>query len=276
MTSNADTHPACFICGRPAESFEHVVPKWLQHRFDLWDQELELPNGTSIRYRQLTIPSCTKCNSEVYGALERRVENGTATESDIWKWTNKIHYGLGYKDQLLEWDRRHPRYKIGDVVQDDDPLEIDRHFLHCVSGDFKTQPDPFGSLFRFDFPQPQPFRFAHIIHFQSVCMSVGERGFVVFVTDGQALCRDKATTDAYGQLPKRPNVNDMLFFFAQCLEHRARHKLGFDILMKPGVPGLLARIGPTVVHAVEPPNDERFRYICKKLGLEWIDSRKLI
>lgn len=248
-----------------------MIPKWLQSHFDLWDQELLLPNRTSIRYRQLTIPACKTCNSEVFDRLERRVQEGTASDSDIWKWANKIHYGLGFKDRFLEWDRKHPQYKIGDVVRSDDPLERDRHFLHCVSGDFRTDPDPFGSVFRFEFAEPQPFQFAHIPHSQSVCVGLGTTGFIAFITDGQALKRDSATTHVYKMLPSPPTANDMLSFFAQNLEHLARHRLGFDFIMTPG---LIARLGRTVVHSVEPPNDERFRYFCQQLGLEWVDSRK--
>jgi len=36
---------------------EHVFAKWLQQDFNLWNQRMFLRNGTSIRYRQLTIPS---------------------------------------------------------------------------------------------------------------------------------------------------------------------------------------------------------------------------
>lgn len=246
-----------------------MIPKWLQHRFGLWNEELRLPNHTTIPYRQLTIPACRRCNSEVFGALEQRVEQGTASDSDIWKWANKIHYGLGFKDRFLEWDRQHPRYKIGDVVNGHDPLERDRHFLHCVAGGFKTDPDPFGSVFRFAFPEPQPFRFAHFLQSHSLCISIGTAGFIVFITDGQALRRDRATMTVLASLPSPPRVNDMLFFYAQNLEHLARHQLGFDFAMTPG---LIARLGPTVVHGIEPPNKERFRYFCKELGLEWVDT----
>jgi hypothetical protein len=260
---------SCFVCGGLAESREHVIPKWLQHRFDLWNEELRLPNGTTIPYRQLTIPACKKCNSEVFGALELRVQQGTASDSDIWKWANKIHYGLGFTDRFLDWDRKHPGYKIGDIVKSQDPLERDRHFLHSVAGGFKTDPDPFGSVFRFDFAEAQPFRFGHFLDSASLCITVGTTGFVVFVTDGQGLRRDRATMTVFNSLPSPPNVNDMLFFYAQNLEHLARHQVGFDIIMTPG---FIARLGSTVVHRVEPPNKERFRHFCKQLGLEWIDT----
>ena len=43
----------------------------------------------------------------------------------------------------------------------------------------------------------------------------------------------------------------------------------FNFIMSKG---FIARIGKTVVHKAEAPNKERFRKICKTLGLTWIDA----
>lgn len=267
-----EDNETCFICGRKAETVEHVIPKWLQHRYNLWDEQLSLPNGTNIPYRSLVVPSCAKCNNEVYGSLENRVSSGAASDSDIWKWANKIHYALGYKDRFFEWDRSNPKYKIGDVISSDDPIERDRHFLHCVSGDFTTDPDPFGSVFKFDFGSTVEFAFAHIIHSSSLSFCLGNVGYIVFVTDGQALRREEGLNKYFDSFPKPVRREDMLFFHAQCIEMMARHKLGQNIVMTNK---FIARLGRTVIHKVEPPNKERFRSICKALGLNWIDADEL-
>lgn len=259
----------CFICGREASTVEHVIPKWLQNRFNLWNLRLGLPNGTSIPYRQVTVPACGKCNNEVYGALEDRVRSNNATESDVWKWANKIHYALGHKDKILFWDRKNPSYRIGDVIRRDDPLERSRHFLHCVSGDFVTDPDPFGSVFKFEFVRPQRFMFAHMIASSSLTVSLGKVGYIVFVEDGQALSRDISTTKVLKDLPMPLRLEDMLFFYAQCIEQLARHSLGFDALISAG---FIVRLGRTVVHDVRPTDKARFRTVCEALGLEWIDT----
>jgi len=258
----------CFVCSQPADSEEHIVPKWLQRRFDLWNQRISLPNGTSMPYRQLTIPACTHCNGTVLSPLEKRIESGSFSDSDIWKWANKIHYGLGFKDMFLDWDRKNPGYKIGTVVRQDDPLERDRHFLHSIAGHFRTDPDPFGSVFRFSFEKPQGFFLAHFLHSKSICISLSAIGCIVFVTDGQALQRDVATSTDYASCPKS-TLEDMLFFYAKNVEHLARHQLGQNIMMTDG---FLARLGNTVVHNVTPVDKIRFRAICKALGLEWVDS----
>jgi hypothetical protein len=259
----------CFICGRKAETVEHVIPKWLLHRYNLWDELLMLPNKTSIPYGRILVPSCAKCNQEVYGALENRVSSGKASDSDIWKWANKIHYALCYKDRFWAWDRANPDYKIGDIISSNDPIERDRHFLHCVSGNFHTDPDPFGSVFKFEFATFSEFAFAHIIHSQSISICLGDVGYVVFVADGQALKRDIGLNEFFKSFPKPVKIENMLFFHANCIEMMERHELGQNIIMSNS---LLAIVGKTVVHNVGPPNKERLRTICRSLGLQWIDK----
>lgn len=100
------TNETCFVCGRPANTVEHLFPKWLQHKFNLWNQNLILPNGTSIHYRSLTVPCCQKCNNETFSGIEKRIASNNETENDIWHWANKVHFGLTLKDQFLAWDRK--------------------------------------------------------------------------------------------------------------------------------------------------------------------------
>jgi hypothetical protein len=48
-----------FLCGSDFASGgteEHVIPRWVQERFDLWDQKLTLLDGTEIPYRLLFHP----------------------------------------------------------------------------------------------------------------------------------------------------------------------------------------------------------------------------
>src|ERR1700730_12701608 len=74
----------CFLCSAPLRSKnrsdEHVFPKWLQNRFNLWNQRLDLINLTSIPYRQFTIPCCKTCNnvhlSKIGDIVRAVVESG--------------------------------------------------------------------------------------------------------------------------------------------------------------------------------------------------------
>ena len=51
---------------------EHIIPRWMQRRFDLFNETLTLINGTRIPYRQLTIPCCESCNNGFCATSETR------------------------------------------------------------------------------------------------------------------------------------------------------------------------------------------------------------
>jgi hypothetical protein len=56
----------CFLCGvdlgTANRTREHVLPLWLLNRHGLLNAKLTLLNGTSLPYKQLTIPACLACN----------------------------------------------------------------------------------------------------------------------------------------------------------------------------------------------------------------------
>jgi len=230
------TKGTCFICGRQATTHEHLFPKWLQREFNLWDQRLIIPNKTSIAYRQLTVPCCSKCNNEVFSGLENKISSKTETDADIWRWANKVHFALTLKDKFLDWDRKNPGCKIGDVISPSDPLEQSRHFLHCVSGDFKVDPDPFGSVFKFNFTAKQKYNFVHIINSSSICISFGDRGYVVFIRDGQFLRNSGGVVDDFMAINRKAEINmlDMLFFYAKNIEYLERFKITIPVMVTKG------------------------------------------
>ena len=266
----ADTR-TCFACGASAETVEHVIPSWLQHRFKLWDELMVLPNGTTIPYRQLTVPACNRCNTSCFAPLEARIESDRASASDIWKWANKIHYGLMWKDRFLAWDRRRQGATIADAFVAIDPLQRSRRFLECVWGDFSVDPDPFGSVFVFRFEGREEFRFGHFPSSGSIGVCLGPVGYVVFTEDGQGVKRSTPANAALASLPKPPSANDMMWFYAQCVEMMERHTLTFPMAMTATS---LIRAGSTVVRDVRPVDKGRFRAICASLGLTWIDTEE--
>ena len=111
----------CFLCGsrlrKSTRSDEHVFPKWLLHRFNLWNQQLKLLNRTAIPYRALKIPCCRRCNSHHWAPIEEHVKNATArgpsavrrlSKRTLYLWLAKILYGILYKEGLLPLDRKNP------------------------------------------------------------------------------------------------------------------------------------------------------------------------
>jgi hypothetical protein len=96
----------CFVCGNTNEqnmTDEDVFPKWLQRRFNLQSRELNLLNGTSLRYSRAKAFCCDICNNISMSQVENRVaqalQSGYAAFSnldriDLFLWTAKIFYGL--------------------------------------------------------------------------------------------------------------------------------------------------------------------------------------
>ena len=73
------TNDRCFLCGElltdDNRSKEHVYPKWLQNKFNLWNASLILLNNTPIRYKDLTIPCCKRCNGIMSNKIEKPVQH---------------------------------------------------------------------------------------------------------------------------------------------------------------------------------------------------------
>ncbi len=107
----------CFLCGElliDCSTVEHVFPKWLLKRFDLWNERLTLLNTTKIPYKNLVIPCCAKCNNNSLSQLEKRIElaflDGYETmkrldKLDVFRWMMKIMYGLLYRELTLLRER---------------------------------------------------------------------------------------------------------------------------------------------------------------------------
>ena len=151
----------CFLCGRQMRGSnytdEHVFPKWLQKRFQLWNQNLILLNGTKIRYRQLKIPCCKSCNNNHLSGIENRLlkalENGPSAvrnlpELDLYLWIGKIYFGIHYKEYLLTHDRS--KLKSKSIISRDFLSEFDLHHVYLQAArvpiEFHGRP---GSVFLF-------------------------------------------------------------------------------------------------------------------------------
>jgi hypothetical protein len=110
---------ACFLCGVKLvvsnRTEEHIFPKWLQHKYSLWEKKLILLNETTIAYKDLRIPCCKSCNNELLSEIELKVqyafnqgyEEIVKTEPTLlYRWISKIFLGIIYKELFLFYDRR--------------------------------------------------------------------------------------------------------------------------------------------------------------------------
>jgi len=111
----------CFLCGvdlKDSKSKEHVFPKWLLNKYNLWNDRFELLNRTTIPYHKLTIPCCFECNNNHLSKMEQKFENAVNDGYDtfekldeiiIYQWLSKIFYGILFKELSLRSDITDPQ-----------------------------------------------------------------------------------------------------------------------------------------------------------------------
>lgn len=248
----------CFVCGQPADTEEHIIPKWLLNQYDLWNQRITLPNRTTIPYRKLKIPCCSHCNNGLLSQLETKVQTGTASDEEIWKWAAKIHFGLLRKDEFLEWDRKNRGYKIGDVIEREDPLELERHLVHSIHGEFTTHPNPFGSVFRFKFDGTVEYQFANLVAPGGLAVAFGDVGYAIFISDTGSLSRQPSVQESYRMHVTNPHPGKILNFFANSWVHLYRHEVSYPILMAANS---IAVLGSGKLIRERPFSDDDYRQL---------------
>lgn len=150
------TYDRCFLCGcvlGKRRSVEHVFPKWIQNKYNLWNKKIYLLNRSTITYRRLTIPCCRHCNVNCLSPIENTVKNhylGGYSEFSkldkitIYQWVAKIFYGLLFKELSLLMDRSDAS---SGFITPPELLE-QLHMLHALLQSIR---------FPFEFAQSQPW-----------------------------------------------------------------------------------------------------------------------
>jgi hypothetical protein len=214
VRSRLEGKDVCFLCGVTLgggnRTREHVFPRWLLERFNLWDQELNLLNGTRIRYRQLTIPACGVCNARHLGRVEEAVADASnrgieAVESLdrdlIFNWLAKILYGVLYKERFLAIDRRTGSPET--IVTDDLLEEFQMHHFFLQSCRRAMSFDGFhpASIFtfktQFHAESESNFDFLDSPRTLTIGIRMGDVGVVAVLQDGGA--QERLFGDFYSQ-----------------------------------------------------------------------------
>jgi hypothetical protein len=144
----SDDH--CFLCGAAltddTRSDEHVFPRWLQHKHNLWNQRVTLLNGSTLPYRLLKISSCRGCNNNALSQLETDVQAilsgpfrsvSRVEEHRLFQWCSKVLYGLLHRELRLLTDRRDP--SRGPIVRPEllEGLLTFHHFTTSICRPFR-------------------------------------------------------------------------------------------------------------------------------------------
>lgn len=187
----------CFLCGTRSKPItqEHVFPKWLQNRYGLWNQTLNLLNETTIQYRNLQIPCCSTCNHEDLSRLENTISSAissgfeavaTLDKRQLYLWAGKLYFGVLRKEITLLQQRSDPR--SGNIL----PEESLRHFselhlfLQGIRGKHKFCGEtPYSVLLcnLHDVGPPRNYSFRDNLFHMIVGIRLGEVGIIVALED---------------------------------------------------------------------------------------------
>jgi hypothetical protein len=145
----------CLFCGvgltEGTRTREDVFPRWLQKHCGIAHSELELANGTTVRYSDLLVPACARCNGVHASRLEQKVAEGTASPQDMWLWMLKILLGIWYwesgkplsRDQRSE-DHHKPISQL-EMIN----LDYFQKLFAALKNNATFDPSPSGTLLSF-------------------------------------------------------------------------------------------------------------------------------
>lgn len=140
---------SCIFSGMDADSEEHVIPDWLQRRFDLQRARYELPSGSALDYRHAKVPAKKDFNSE-FGRIETRISQNKFVWEEVYLWLFKIHIGLMYRDTSLRSNIRDALSEPvirGNIISHQITIFRDMFKSYLDTGSLGTLNSPPGSVF---------------------------------------------------------------------------------------------------------------------------------
>lgn len=270
----------CLFSGSETDSKEHVVPHWLQRRFDLGEKTIIVPNGTELKYKLLVVPADRAENSK-FGEIENRISQGCYNLDEVYLWALKIHIGLIFRDSSLRVNIRDPESEfILDIGSFESEITLFRILYENWKGGGKTSPLPFGSVFIFDSLLPRTeFDLFHCLTTGTVGIHIGGKFIIVFFWDqGDAMesnieeqwtqnylpiveqCFDNAEKEEDGYIAHHVWACESAYWLYR--NRRPINMLRF--------PTEIALIPPKFRQQPMPFNKEEYSQICRSFGLELV------
>lgn len=151
----------CFLCGIDLDNSnktkEHIFPKWIIQKFDLWKAPIKLLNDSYFNYRSATIPCCNTCNNNSLSKLEVEIQTGVNNGFDyfiknvgsksIYKWCQLIFYKILYKEQFLKNDLKSGDSKNIVTENEFNLMKLNHLFLRSIDKDIEFTNFFPGSIF---------------------------------------------------------------------------------------------------------------------------------
>lgn len=202
----------CFICGAASGTKEfnneHILPRWLLTKYNLFGKKITLPNLTEYTYGEYTIPCCKECNSYLGEQIENPVskifEGGhsevAAFLADdkcpglLFIWLSLIVLKTHLKDNtlVLNQDKRTEdnKRKISDLYH-----YGEFHHLHCIARAPYTEAcldqTAFGSFLvlpaKVNDKLYESFDFADVTSARSVLLRIGDVAIISVLDDSCAV-----------------------------------------------------------------------------------------
>lgn len=185
----------CMFSGEETSNEEHVLPRWMQKRFNLENQTYHLPNGTTIPYKHAKIPVSNKHNDR-FGRIENRISRRAATLQEIYLWAFKIHIGLIHRNSTLKIDVRSPSSPtFWELDGFDREIWLFRSLYSVWEKGGEISPDPFGTVLRTKALTPQPsFDFIHDMRAGTLFFQLGDEILFIALYDQARAARSNMAT----------------------------------------------------------------------------------
>jgi hypothetical protein len=151
------------VCGADPEETEfndeHIIPRWILKKFDLYNESITLINDRKIRYSNYTVPCCKRCNSLLGETLEDEISqvvtggldsvNQFVINGGSWKlflWLSLIFLKTYVKDSYL---RKNLDRRMGSETIASDYDWGWMHHIHCmiraIMSGASIEPECFGT-----------------------------------------------------------------------------------------------------------------------------------
>lgn len=199
--SNFDS--ICFLCGTPLtksnKSKEHIFPKWLLAKFNLWDLKISLLNKTNFTYRNAIVPCCKTCNNEYLSELENEIRNGLEKGYDyfsqkidklrIYQWCLCIFYKILLKETFLKADLKKPDSPKIVSERQFGLLSLNHLMLRSIDKEVKMKNFFPGSIVivKTEIPDDENSRFDYLDNavYQTLCIRMNDIGIVIVFNDAE-------------------------------------------------------------------------------------------
>ncbi len=266
----------CMFSGEETSTEEHVLPRWMQKRFGLEKETYNIPNGTTITYKNAKVPAAKEHNAR-FGKVEERLSRGAASLQEIYLWAFKVHIGLIHRNASLKVDIRSPTspffWEVGDFGSE---IWLFQRLYQVWSEGGEISPDPFGTVLRFKALTPNPsFDFVHNMQSGTLFFQLGGEVLFIALYDKGALASSNVTAlyEYHRSVISAMSVQDQVeraltaqrVWACETAYFLYRAKAGFSFVS--GQNSFTAV--PSLSRPVSQPSDEQeYATFCRSFGLK--------